>query len=277
MQPEKNYLNRGWIALTMLIAVLVGVSFIPPQSVGGIHLRRANILSDLLTFEDAAETKAEPALFDEEEFHVDMEQVAERIVADSLADSVRTTFEWSRTARLDPPRPASRHGAPHTAHRPHRGLRHDGHEPHAAILRGAARRPAGAHRRSGRLLHRGRHPDGRPARTAPVRLWRRRYGFRPDGLAADGLPPHGAHAGPRLELLQHHAAAAHARGAARQLLRLGMGLQPRRGGLDALGGDRRPTATRLGDDGPRTLPRAGGCPHRGDAQRHAEPQLRRRG
>ena len=95
MQPEKNYLNRGWIALTMLIAVLVGVSFIPPQSVGGIHLRRANILSDLLTFEDAAETKAEPALFDEEEFHVDMEQVAERIVADSLADSVRTTFEWS--------------------------------------------------------------------------------------------------------------------------------------------------------------------------------------
>lgn len=95
MQPEKNYLNRGWIALTMLIAVLVGVSFIPPQSVGGIHLRRANILSDLLTFEDAAEAKAEPALFDEEEFHVDMEQVAERIVADSLADSVRTTFEWS--------------------------------------------------------------------------------------------------------------------------------------------------------------------------------------
>lgn len=95
MQPEKNYLNRGCIALTMLIAVLVGVSFIPPQSVGGIHLRRANILSDLLTFEDAAETKAEPALFDEEEFHVDMEQVAERIVADSLADSVRTTFEWS--------------------------------------------------------------------------------------------------------------------------------------------------------------------------------------
>ena len=93
MQPEKNYLNRGCIALTMLIAVLVGVSFIPPQSVGGIHLRRANILSDLLTFEDAAETKAEPALFDEEEFHVDMEQVAERIVADSLADSVRTTFE----------------------------------------------------------------------------------------------------------------------------------------------------------------------------------------
>ena len=95
MQPEKNYLNRGCIALTMLIAVLVGVSFIPPQSVGGIHLRRANILSDLLTFEDAAEAKAEPALFDEEEFHVDMEQVAERIVADSLADSVRTTFEWS--------------------------------------------------------------------------------------------------------------------------------------------------------------------------------------
>ena len=98
MQPEKNYLHRGWIALTALIAVLVGVSFIPPQSVGGVRLRRANILSDLFAFEDAAETKAEPALFDEEEFHVDMEQVAELIVADSLADSVRTTFAWSLAA-----------------------------------------------------------------------------------------------------------------------------------------------------------------------------------
>ena len=110
MQPEKNYLHRGWIALTALIAVLVGVSFIPPQSVGGVRLRRANILSDLFAFEDAAETKAEPALFDEEEFHVDMEQVAELIVADSLADSVRTTFAWSHPTRCCAPSAPTRCG-----------------------------------------------------------------------------------------------------------------------------------------------------------------------
>ena len=72
--PEKDYLHKGWMAAAALIAVLVAVSFIPPQSLGGVKLRRANILSDLIDFGDAeapAEA-AEPQLFDEEEFHVDM-------------------------------------------------------------------------------------------------------------------------------------------------------------------------------------------------------------
>ena len=46
--PEKDYSHRGWIAALALIAVLGAVSFIPPQSLGGVKLRRANILSDLL-------------------------------------------------------------------------------------------------------------------------------------------------------------------------------------------------------------------------------------
>lgn len=74
--PEKDYSHRGWIAALALIAVLGAVSFIPPQSLGGVKLRRANILSDILSFEDAAAEAAEPALFDEDDFHVDMAQVA---------------------------------------------------------------------------------------------------------------------------------------------------------------------------------------------------------
>ncbi|MFQ7501942.1 MAG: hypothetical protein ACLRMJ_00155 [Alistipes finegoldii] len=81
--PEKDYSHRGWIAALALIAVLGAVSFIPPQSLGGVKLRRANILSDILSFEDAAAEAAEPALFDEEEFHIDMAAVAERIEADA--------------------------------------------------------------------------------------------------------------------------------------------------------------------------------------------------
>ena len=68
--PEKDYTHRTWLAAAALIAVLVAVSFIPPQSIGGIGLRRANILSDLVTFDDsaAAEESSSPALYDEEEF-----------------------------------------------------------------------------------------------------------------------------------------------------------------------------------------------------------------
>ena len=97
--PEKDYSHRGWIAALALIAVLGAVSFIPPQSLGGVKLRRANILSDILSFEDAATEAAEPALFDEDDFHVDMAQVArrieaERIEADTAPRPVQTTFEW---------------------------------------------------------------------------------------------------------------------------------------------------------------------------------------
>ena len=76
--PEKDYTHRTWLAAAALIAVLVAVSFIPPQSIGGVHLRRANILSDLLTFDDkaATEQQSESALYDEEEFRVDLEEVA---------------------------------------------------------------------------------------------------------------------------------------------------------------------------------------------------------
>ena len=64
--PEKNYIHKSWQAVAALIAVLAAVSFIPPQSIGGVKLRRANILSDLLVFDDsqASAEAAEPQLFD---------------------------------------------------------------------------------------------------------------------------------------------------------------------------------------------------------------------
>ena len=58
--PEKDYTCKGWLAVTALIAVLVAVSFIPPRTLGGIKLRRANILSDLISFDDA-EAAEQPA------------------------------------------------------------------------------------------------------------------------------------------------------------------------------------------------------------------------
>ena len=94
--PEKDFTHRSWLATAALIAVLAAVSFIPPQSIGSVKLRRANILSDILVFDDAAaaEPAAEPVLFDEEDFHIDLEAVAERIEADTAPRETQATYRW---------------------------------------------------------------------------------------------------------------------------------------------------------------------------------------
>lgn len=51
MAPQ-DYTRRSFQAAAALIAVLVCVAFIPPQTICGIPLRRANILSDVLRFDD---------------------------------------------------------------------------------------------------------------------------------------------------------------------------------------------------------------------------------
>lgn len=111
--PEKDYTHRTWLAAAALIAVLVAVSFIPPQSIGGIHLRRANILSDLMTFDDSAPAEQEAAtgLYDEEEFRVDLAEVASRIEADTAHQEAPTIHEW----RLADDTPADDRYAPRKA------------------------------------------------------------------------------------------------------------------------------------------------------------------
>ena len=118
MQPApENYLRRAWMAAAALLGVLVAVSFIPPQSIGSIRLRRANILSDLVAFDDLPAPEATPsAVFDEEEFQVDMEEVVEQIEADTLPPRVQTLFEWT-LGRDTTARPVIR---PDTAARPRR-------------------------------------------------------------------------------------------------------------------------------------------------------------
>lgn len=85
----KDYTGRGWIAAMSLIAVLIAVSFIPPQQVGGITLRRANILSDLIDFGDkAAERSAAEVKLDEEAFRIDLDEVAEQVARHTAENEV---------------------------------------------------------------------------------------------------------------------------------------------------------------------------------------------
>ena len=63
------------------LVVLMAISVIPPIEAGGISLRRANILSDLIRFDSDKAPAAEPAQpeIDVEEFHVDMEEVERQV------------------------------------------------------------------------------------------------------------------------------------------------------------------------------------------------------
>ena len=110
MAPQ-DYTRRSFQAAAALIAVLVCVAFIPPQTICGIPLRRANILSDVLRFDDKeAADETLPELDDEfsGDFHRFAGQLdageaplpadsiaAEPPAADTLSAAPQLAFEWT--------------------------------------------------------------------------------------------------------------------------------------------------------------------------------------
>ena len=96
MKPEQDQLMRGWKTVAWVLVTLVAISLIPPVTVGGVTLRRANIFSDLYAFEErvAEMTAEEPVLFDEAEFAVDLAAVSEQIESDTTPHEVQITYEW---------------------------------------------------------------------------------------------------------------------------------------------------------------------------------------
>ncbi len=77
--PKEDYTSRGWLVASATLVLLLIISLVPPISAGGIDLRRANIISDLVRFDEKQE-QAEPAPeINVEEFEVDLEAVAEQV------------------------------------------------------------------------------------------------------------------------------------------------------------------------------------------------------
>lgn len=79
--PKEDYTSRGWLVASATLLILFIVSLIPPISAGGIELRRASILSDLVRFDDGeSKTESEPQPeINVAEFEVDLEAVAEQV------------------------------------------------------------------------------------------------------------------------------------------------------------------------------------------------------
>ena len=78
----KDYAVRGWQVVATTLVVLIVVSFIPPLEAGGVSLRRASVISDLINLD---QQDSETLLAEEqpeiniEEFEVDLELVAEQV------------------------------------------------------------------------------------------------------------------------------------------------------------------------------------------------------
>ncbi len=100
--PQEDFTSRSWLVAVATLAVLIVVSFIPPISVGGVSLRRASIISDLIKMESPAPTieadeEATPVI-DVEEFEVDLEQVAKTVAhttatASPLGEATSASWE----------------------------------------------------------------------------------------------------------------------------------------------------------------------------------------
>jgi hypothetical protein len=100
--PEDDFTSRGWLVAAATLAVLIVISFIPPINAGGMRLRRASIISDLITFsadtlQNEAMAEAAPEI-DVEEFEVDLEQVAQTVAnttasASPLGEATSASWE----------------------------------------------------------------------------------------------------------------------------------------------------------------------------------------
>ena len=260
-----------------------GREFYPPQSLGGVKLRRANILSDILSFEDAAAEapnwRSSTRTISTSTWHRSPgASRPRRIEADTAPRPVQTTFEWllrqdssgrravvPDTVRLNPALVAIEQFAPADSGR----LRAF----YDTLL--YARRPVriavlGDSFIEGDILtadlrENCNWPTAGAARAfapmaSPLTAFRRTIKTQSKGWTA-------------YNIMQRKAAPQNLRG---HLLRLGLGVPALGGRLHAVGKHRLPAAARLLHRGTGVLHQPRRQPHRTDAQRFAPPRIRGR-
>ncbi|MBR5283100.1 MAG: hypothetical protein IKU22_10025 [Alistipes sp.] len=96
----KDYAVRGWMVLAATLAVLIVVSFVPPLEAGGVSLRRASVISDVIDLDEKPENELlaeEQPEINVEEFEVDLEQVAAQVkqtTAQASPTGEATSASW---------------------------------------------------------------------------------------------------------------------------------------------------------------------------------------
>ncbi len=90
-----NYIKRAALLCCSCYIVLLAVSLIPPQSLFGVELRRANVLSDLLSFDADNVLPREELIIDVAEYEVDLEAVEREVeAAQSMTPEVESSYSW---------------------------------------------------------------------------------------------------------------------------------------------------------------------------------------
>lgn len=79
-KPKEDFTSRGFLVAAATLTILIAVSFIPPLTAGGIKLRRASIVADVINHKEQTSENQEPQPeIDVKEFEVDLAQVAEQV------------------------------------------------------------------------------------------------------------------------------------------------------------------------------------------------------
>ncbi len=92
-----NYTKRAAFLCCTCYIVLIALSFIPPQKVRGVELRRANVLSDIFSFSVDKVASDVELVIDTKEYEVDMESVAKQVEEVGVSTpSVESNFAWSQ-------------------------------------------------------------------------------------------------------------------------------------------------------------------------------------
>ena len=105
--PSEDYTSRGFLTAAAALAILLAVSFIPPITAGGLKLRRASIVADVIEHSDKQSTTKEelPPEIDVKEFEVDLDQVAEKVAQTTASASPTgeaTSASWDGFQELLP-------------------------------------------------------------------------------------------------------------------------------------------------------------------------------
>ncbi len=91
-----DYTKRAATLCCTCSIVLFALSFIPPQEIFGVELRRINILSELISFSSDEHLQEMELVIDDSEYEVDLEQVAQEVVAlQSVEPVAQSSYSWN--------------------------------------------------------------------------------------------------------------------------------------------------------------------------------------
>ena len=97
-KPKEDFTSLGFLVASTALTLLIAVSFIPPINAGGVKLRRASIVADVVNHAEQTSESQEPQPeIDVKEFEVDLQQVAEQVAQTTATASptgTATSASW---------------------------------------------------------------------------------------------------------------------------------------------------------------------------------------